>query len=55
MPMPSMGGKMNPKIKRSAPAANPANGPAADNLRRTSRLGTILKILVIAPKDPICK
>lgn len=54
-PTPSLGGKMNPKSKRTMPKANPANGPAAATLRRSSRLGTIFTILVIVPKEPICQ
>ena len=52
-PRPSLGGKMKPSSKRTNPKENPANGPAAASFSRSSRLQTILTILVIAPKDPI--
>lgn len=52
-PRPSLGGKMKPSSKRTNPKENPANGPAAASFSRSSRLRTILTILVIAPKDPI--
>lgn len=54
MPMPSVGGKMNPESKRIRPTENPAIGPAAATFKRSSRFGTIFTILVIAPKEPIC-
>lgn len=44
---------MKPSSKRTNPRENPANGPAAATFSRSSRLRTILTILVIAPKDPI--
>lgn len=53
-PMPSVGGKMKPSSKRMRPKENPAKGPAAATFKRSSRLGTIFRILVIAPKEPIC-
>lgn len=53
-PIPSLGGKINPKSKRTKPKPNPAKGPATATFRRSSRFGTIFKILVIAPKEPIC-
>lgn len=52
-PRPSLGGKIKPSSKRTNPKENPANGPAAASFSRSSRLRTILTILVIAPKDPI--
>lgn len=54
IPMPSVGGKMNPESKRIKPTENPANGPAAATFKRSSRFGTTFRILVIAPKEPIC-
>lgn len=53
-PIPSEGGKKNPKSKRTRPKENPAKGPAIATFRRSSRFGTIFRILVIAPKEPIC-
>lgn len=53
-PRPSVGGKMNPKSKRTRPSENPAKGPAIATFRRSSRLDTIFTILVIAPNEPIC-
>ena len=53
-PIPSVGGRRNPKSKRTRPNENPAKGPAVATFRRSSRLGTIFIILVIAPKEPIC-
>lgn len=53
-PIPSAGGKMNPKSRRTRPNEKPAKGPAVATFRRSSRLGTIFKILVMAPKEPIC-
>lgn len=37
------------------PKENPAKGPATENFKRSSRFGTIFRILVIEPKDPICQ
>lgn len=53
-PIPSVGGRMNPKSKRTRPNENPAKGPAVATFRRSSRLDTIFIILVMAPKEPIC-
>jgi hypothetical protein len=53
-PIPSVGGRMNPKSKRTRPSENPAKGPAVATFRRSSRLDTIFIILVMAPKEPIC-
>jgi hypothetical protein len=52
-PSPSLGGKMKPRSKRIKPREKPATGPAAASFSRSSRLRTILTILVMAPKDPI--
>ena len=54
MPRPSLGGKMKPNRNSTRPKPYPARGPAAATLRKSSRLGTILIILVMAPKEPIC-
>lgn len=45
---------MKPSSIRIRPRENPAKGPAAATFKRSSRFGTIFRILVIAPKEPIC-
>jgi hypothetical protein len=44
---------VNPNSKRTNPRENPASGPAAASFNSSSRLRTMLIILVMAPKDPI--